>query len=71
MKNNEEVSKQRKHKEFAESLGSTLLGKMWFFLDPWDVVGMRTTTSSWNIPSKHVPHGELFFFLVKKNRLSK
>ena len=39
---------------------------MWPFLDPWDVVVMRTTASSWNIPSKHGPHGELFFFLIKK-----
>ena len=39
---------------------------MWLFLDSWVVVGMRTTTSSWNIPSKCGPHGELFFFFIKK-----
>ena len=39
---------------------------MWVFLDPWDVVGMRTTASSWNIPSKYGPHIELFFFMKKE-----
>ena len=39
---------------------------MWPFLDPWDVVEMRMTASSWNVPSKYGPHGELFFFLIKK-----
>ena len=28
------------------------------FLDPWNVVGMRTTASSWNIPRKYGPHGK-------------
>ena len=27
---------------------------------------MRTAASSWNIPSNYGPHGELFFFLIKK-----
>ena len=40
--------------------------RMWPFLDPWDVVGMRTTASSWNIQKKCRPPGELFFFLIKK-----
>ena len=39
---------------------------MWPFLDLWDVGEMRTTGSSWNIPSKYGPHGELFFFLLEK-----
>ena len=38
----------------AESLGRALLGRD---------VGMRTTASSWNIPQKYGPHGELFFFI--------
>ena len=43
-------------------------GGMWPFLDPLDVVGLRTTASIWNVPKKHGPPGELFFFffLVKK-----
>ena len=36
------------------------------FLDPWDVVGLRTTASVWNVPVEYVPHGELFFFHIKK-----
>ena len=31
--------------------------------------GMRTTAISWNIPSKCGLHGELFFFLMKKERV--
>ena len=27
---------------------------------------MRTTASVWNVPVKYGPHGELFFFLIKK-----
>ena len=38
----------------------------WHFLDPWDVVGLRTTTGIWNVPKKYGPHGELFFFMKKK-----
>ena len=25
---------------------------VWPFLDPWDVVGLRTTSSVWNVPGK-------------------
>ena len=32
----------------------------------WDVVGLRTTASFWNVPKKYGTHGELFFFLIKK-----
>ena len=35
------------------------------FPNPWDVVGLRTTASVWNVPKKYGPHGVLFF-LVKK-----
>ena len=40
--------------------------EVWPFLDPWDVVGLRTTFSVWNVLGKYGPHGELFFFLIKK-----
>ena len=30
----------------------------WPFLDPWTVVGMGTTASSWNVAKKHGPHGK-------------
>ena len=39
---------------------------VWPFLDPTDVVGLRTTASVWNVPGEYVPHGELFFFHIKK-----
>ena len=39
---------------------------VWPHLDPWDVVGLRTTSGVWNVPRKYGPHGELFFFLIKK-----
>ena len=59
--------KQSQHKESTESLGRALQ-KVWEgpFLDPWDVVRLRSTGSSWNIPKKYGPHGELFFLLIKK-----
>ena len=31
-----------------------------------DVVGLRTTASVLNVPVKSGPHGELSFFLIKK-----
>ena len=34
---------------------------VWPCLDPWDVERLRT--SSWNVPRKYLPHGELFFFI--------
>ena len=51
---------------FAEGMERTLLRGVWPFLDPWDVVGLRTTASVWNVPGEYVPHGELFFFHIKK-----
>ena len=39
---------------------------VWPFLDPWDVVGLRTTASVWNVPKEYGPYSELFFFLIKK-----
>ena len=35
-------------------------------LDAWDLVLLRTASTYWNVPGKYGPHGELFFFLVKK-----
>ena len=37
-----------------------------FCKDVWDVVGLRATSSDWNVPRKYGPHNELFFLLVKK-----
>ena len=43
-------------KDFAEDVGSECsAGKAWGFLDPWDVVGLRTTASVWNVPKKYGP----------------
>ena len=36
------------------------------FLDPWGVVGLRASSSVRDVPGKYGPHGELFFFLIKK-----
>ena len=56
-------------------VGAKILQKMWEgpcwegvwpSLDPWDVVGLRTTASVWKVPGKYGPHGELFFFLIEK-----
>ena len=42
---------------------------VWPYLDPWDVVLFRTSSSVWNVLGKYRPHGELFFFLIKKDFL--
>ena len=57
------------HEEFSRALPNCrwpFWEGVWPFLDPWDVVGLRTTSSVWNVPGKYGPHGELFFFLIKK-----
>ena len=60
------VGGQRCKHEYAGSLGKGLAVKLiWPFLDPWDVVGLRTTARIWKIPEKYGPCGELFF-LIKK-----
>ena len=41
---------------------------VWPSLDPWDVVGLRTTASVWNVPKKCGPYGELFMFLTTKEQ---
>ena len=43
-----------------------LLESVWPYLDPWDSVRLRTASTRWNAPGKYGPHGELFFFLLKK-----
>ena len=35
-------------------------------LDPWGVVRLRTSSSSWNDLREYGPHSELFFFLIRK-----
>ena len=39
---------------------------LWPFPDAWDSVRLRTTSTQWNVPGRYGPHGELFFFLLKK-----
>ena len=50
----------------AKDVGQAFVGKCLAFLDPWDSVRLRTASTQWNVPKKYGPHGELFFFLVKK-----
>ena len=54
-----------RYKDFAEDVGRTLPGRG-LALDPWDVVGLRTTASVWHVPEKYGPHGELFFLIKTK-----
>ena len=39
---------------------------VWLCLDPWGVVRLRTSSSSWNDLREYGPHSELFFFLIRK-----
>ena len=50
----------RWRKDFARDVGRAPLGRRLAFLDPWDVVGLRTTSGVWTVPAKYGPHGELF-----------
>ena len=43
-----------------------LCERVWPYLDPWDSVRLRTASTHWNVSVKYGPHGELFFFLLKK-----
>ena len=38
----------------------------WHVLETWDSVRLRTASTQWNISGRYGPHGELFFFLLKK-----
>ena len=42
---------------------------LWPFLDAWDSVHLRTTSTQWNVPGRYGPNGELFFFLLKKEAM--
>ena len=39
---------------------------LWPFLDAWDSVRLRTTSTQWNFPGRYGPYGELSFFLLEK-----
>ena len=36
---------------------------VWPYVDPWDIVCLRTASVEWNVAAKYWPHGELFFLL--------
>ena len=38
---------------------------LWPFLNAWDSVRLRTTSTQWNVPGRYGPNGELFFFLLE------
>ena len=42
---------------------------VWPHLDPWDSLRLRTASTHWNVPVKYGPHGEHFFFLIKKEQV--
>ena len=42
---------------------------LWPCLDAWDSLRLRTTSTQWNVPERYGPHGEFFFFLLKKEPL--
>ena len=39
---------------------------MWLFLDTWDVVGLRTTASVWNVTKKYGPLVEAYLLLYQE-----
>ena len=39
---------------------------LWPFLDAWDSVRLRTTSTQWNVPVRYGPYDKLFLFLLKK-----
>ena len=38
----------------------------WPFLDAWNSVRLRTTSTQWNVPGRYGPRGEPFFFLQEE-----
>ena len=38
----------------------------WPFLETWDSVRLRTTSTQWNVSRRYGPYGELFFFLLER-----
>ena len=53
---------------FAKDVGPFWEG-VWPYLGPWDSVRLRTASTHWNVPGKYGPHGELSFFLMKKEQV--
>ena len=52
---------------FLQSLWEkTICEGVWPYLDPMDSVCFRTASMEWNVSGKYGPHGELFFFLIRK-----
>ena len=52
-------------------VGSGLILPLWeevlrLCLDVRDSVRLRTASTQWNVPGRYGPHGELFFFFLKK-----
>ena len=39
---------------------------LWPFVDAWDSVRLRTTSTQWNVPRIYGLHGKLFFFLLER-----
>ena len=39
---------------------------LWLFLDGWDSVRLRTTSTQWNVSGRYGPHGELLLLLMQK-----
>ena len=52
-----------------ELWGKPLWEKVWPHLDPWDSVRLRTASTHCNVPGKYGPHGDHFFFLMKKEQV--
>ena len=55
---------------WCQMCGPNFCGKdVGLTLDPRDGVRLRTASTHWNVPRKYGPHGELFFFFLKKEPL--
>ena len=52
-----------------ELRGKLLREKVLPYLELWAGVRLRTASTHWNVPGKYGPHGELFFFLIKKEHV--
>ena len=49
-----------------QKCGEGFAGRGCGVLDAWDVVGLRSTASFWNVPKKYGQYGDLFFFMKKE-----
>ena len=64
------VAAAERVKVWCQSCGAkTLCEKVRPYLGPWDSARLRTASTHWNVPGKYGPHGELFFFLIKKEQV--